>query len=175
MRYLKITTVLISVMTFMLSGCGGGGGGGGGGPTVSTKSATLILSYQKTNVSDEIGGFDISITLPAGASIKVDGSAVPLSTSVFLSGDFKDLVLNPTGIAYNSDVSATQKKLVVSAGNLTNPISMQGGFMTVVCDVPVAYTPNINDVLISPVNPPNIFTAQSGGGGIPVSVSATFN
>ena len=174
MRYLKITTVLISVMTFMLSGCGGGGGGGGGGPTVSTKSATLILSYQKTNVSDEIGGFDISITLPAGASIKVDGSAVPLSTSVFLSGDFKDLVLNPTGIAY-SDVSATQKKLVVIAANFTNPTSMQGGFMTVVCDVPVAYTPNINDVVISPENPPNIFAAQSGGGGIPVSVSATFN
>jgi hypothetical protein len=172
MRFMKFATLLISAVVLFVSGCGGGGGGGG--TASSTKSATIVLSYQKANITDEIGGLDISITLPAGASIKVDGSGAPLASSVFLSGAFAGIVLNPAGISY-SDASATQKKLVVIAGNFTNLTSQQGGFMTVVCDVPVAYTPVVNDLVIEPVNPPDIFTAQSGGGGIPVTVSATFN
>ena len=105
------------------------------------KTATLKFISQSSNPSDTIGGFDLTVTLPVGASIKTDVSGVPLSTSVYLSGQFAGLTFGQFSVLiYDSSSRTLTIKYPTS-----NSYGL-GEFITIVCDVPITYTPNFADV-----------------------------
>lgn len=147
MKFLKsIFFILFSVQTMFIVGCGGGGGGGNSSGGSTTKTATLVFSSY--SASAQIAGFDLTVTLPKNVTITTDSSGAPLSSVVYLSGRFSvyGATLYPAGVTYDA-TSSTSNKLIVSYGGTDSyPV---GEFLTVVCNVPVSYTPDINNVSLT--------------------------
>ena len=106
------------------------------------KTAKLIFSSYSTNPADQLGGFDLTVKLPAGASIKTDAAGVPLSTAVYLSGQFAG-----SAFVLNACIRQQPKVIIDRICKLVNSYDL-GEFLTVICDVPSSYTPNVNDVVI---------------------------
>jgi len=104
----------------------------------ATKQATIVLSSQGT--PSQIGGFELSLTLPAGATVLTDVGGTPLSSEVFLSGQFAAYALLSDQVSF--DV-ATRTLHVAFATSNSIPL---GEFLTVRCNVPLAYTPDVNDL-----------------------------
>jgi hypothetical protein len=103
---------------------------------------TRILKFfsQSTNPADLIGGFDLTVTLPAGSAIPTDTSGVPLSSAVFLSGQLAE------GSSYSPILSydSVLRKLTV---NYASANSYQlGEFITILVTVPNGYVPNPADI-----------------------------
>ena len=167
---------MFAFFALILQGCGGGGGGGGstgsnGG--VTTKTATIIFSSQdSTDPSQTLGGFDLTLdlsALPAGAQILTDSNGVPLTSSVFLSGEFAGSSLNSTGV--NNTYDSSTRVLTINYPS-TQSYSL-GQFLTVIVSVPNTYTPNVADI-----NGHYTTAFYEPGTGNPLSsvtASATFN
>ena len=132
----------------------------------TTKTATLKFTSQSTNSNELIGGFLLTVILPAGSVLSVDSSGVPLTNSVFLSGQFSGISPLPPTPSYCpiTYVSASRTLTV-------NPASAYeyrlGEFTTVRINVPYSYLPNTNDVITT-------FTAWSPSGVQSVTATATF-
>lgn len=157
MRLAAFLTFLIFAQFLVISGCGGGGGDKTNGES-KTKQATIKFYYlNNTSPRTQFGGFDMSITLPDGASIDVDNNGKPLSSVVYLSGIFKTSLNAIVGANYDN-LTLIQKKLTITAGNLSSQADTQGEFLTVICNVPLNYIPNIDDVVFT--NQPS-FTAPA--------------
>jgi hypothetical protein len=143
MKLLTLLSAVIGVQIMIISGCGGGGGSEGsvnGGST--TKTATLVFSSYSTNA--QIAGFDFTVTLPKNVTITTDSSGALSSSVVYLSGQFATApALNAAGVNYDTTSSTSNKLQIVYAGLSGYPV---GEFLTVVCNVPVSYTLNINDI-----------------------------
>ena len=163
MRLIKVFSVLIGILVMLMSGCGGGGGGVGN--TSTSKSATLVFSSQSNTPTDQIGGFNLTVTLPVGVSIKTDASGTPLSSAVFLSGKFAGSTFSSLSVV---SYDATQRILSINYPSTTS--YLLGEFLTIICDVPISYTPNINDVSYTVS-----FFAPITGALLSATAIATFN
>ena len=164
MGLIKYHTVLLVLLLLTISGCGGGGGGGdtdSGSVPPTTKTATLKFFSQSTNPGDKLSGFDLSVTLPAGAFIPTDISGVPLSSVVYLSGNSSGLL--------DASYDSSMRKLTANSGNLSS--YDLGEFITILVTVSDSYVPRVSDITYS-------FTAWGLPAGTPmptVTATATFN
>jgi len=123
----------------VITGCGGGGGETTGTPS-STKTATLKFSSQSTNSGDQIGGFDLNVTLPAGATISTDAAGIPLSSSVYLSGQFAGATTLSPIMSYDNAL----RKLSI---HFASASSFQlGEIITIMVSVPTSYAPSTGDI-----------------------------
>ncbi|MSM38709.1 MAG: hypothetical protein GJT30_03685 [Geobacter sp.] len=161
MQFINRSWIILAIIAFFISGCGGGGGSSTPPPT--TKQATIVLSSQGT--PSQIGGFELSLTLPPGATMLTDVGGTPLSSEVFLSGQFAAYTLLPGTVSY--DV-ATRTLTVAFATSNSVPL---GEFLTVRCTVPIAYTPDPNDLSYT-----TLFFAPITAAELPsVTATVTFN
>lgn len=129
----------------------------------TTKQATILLSSQGT--PSQIGGFELSLTLPTGATVSTDVGGTPLSSAVLLSGQFAAYTLLPDQVSF--DV-ATRTLHVAFAS--ADSISL-GEFLTVKCNVPLTYTPDPNDLTYT-----TLFYEPNNAAELPgVTATATFN
>ena len=164
MKLLTLLSAMIGVQIMIISGCGGGGGSGGsvnGGST--TKTATLVFSSYST--SAQIGGFDLTVTLPKEVTIQTDSSGTPLSSVVYLSGQFAGSVLDYTdGVNYSSSSNIMK---IIYASTSSHAL---GEFLTISCNVPASYTPNLAFINYSAT-----FYSPSGAVLNDVYVKAKFN
>ena len=167
MKFLTLLSAVIGVQIMIISGCGGGGGSGVSGSSVNggstTKTTTLVFSSYST--SAQIGGFDLTVTLPKEVTIKNDSSGAPLSSVVYLSGQFAGSVLDySNGVNYSSASNTLKVSYPSTSGHAV------GEFLTISCDVPASYTPNITFINYSAT-----FYSTSGGVLNDVYAKATFN
>jgi hypothetical protein len=143
MKKISLSSLLIFAFCItMLSACGGGGGGGGSTPPQPT-TAVLTLSTAVTGTipSDTtINGYDVTITLPAGVTVK---STTPPQTDAG--------VVTTTGSAAGSSMTA-----VYSAATGTTPGKVRiliangdryyaGEFSQVNCDIAAGHYPKASD------------------------------
>ena len=127
----------------------------------TTKTATLKFYSQSTNPSELIGGFLLKVILPVGSVLPVDSSGTPLSSAVFLSGQFAGV----TPFKPNTYDRAAMTLTVNHAS--TNEYHL-GEILTVNITVPISYVPNASDITTS-------FGAWSPSGVGPLdTVTATF-
>jgi hypothetical protein len=141
MKSLLSLLMLVGAL-IILPQCGGGGGGNGGGtPT----TAVLTLSTSVTGAipaTTTINGYDVTITLPAGVTVK---STTPPQTD---SG-----VVTATGAGAGSSIAgayapaagATPGKVRIIIAN-ENGLSA-GEFCKVTCDIAAGYNPSSSDFL----------------------------
>lgn len=144
MRFLHYCVFMLSLLFLFIAGCGGGGGGSSTiSPTPTTKTATLKLSTQSSiNTTALIGGFDLKVTLPVVASLQTDASGTPLTSAVFLSGQFAGPNFSPS-TSYNS---ATHQVTVIYGSSNTYSL---GEFITIVMTVPSNYFLNQSDIIVN--------------------------
>ena len=157
MQFYKWFAVSLIIVTQIIAGCGGGGGI----TQPTSKTATLKFYSQSTNISQLISGFLLTVILPVGSVLQVDSSGVPLSSSVYLSGQFAGV----TPFKPNTYDRASRTLTV-------NPASSNeyrlGEILTVIITVPINYVPNQSDITTS-------FGAWSPSGVGPLdAVTATF-
>jgi hypothetical protein len=146
MRYIKFHAVLLALIVQTITGCGGGGGDTG---TVivqpTTKTATLKFFSQSSNPADLIGGFKLTVTLPVGSSIPTDASGVPLSSAVYLSGQFA----GGTSLSPICLYEPALRKLTVTYASASS--YQLGEFITILVTVPSGYVPNPSDINYLPL------------------------
>jgi len=140
MKLVILWSAAASLLIMVISGCGGGGGSATGGS--ATKTATLVFSSYST--SSQIGGFALTVTLPKEVTVKTDSTGAPLSSVVYLSGQFSGS-LPSAGVTYDT-TSGTSNKLTIIDGSSSG---YAGEFLTIRCDVPIGYTPDVNDISYS--------------------------
>lgn len=163
MQFINKSWIILAIIALFISGCGGGGGSSTPPPT--TKQATIVFTSQSTNLSDTLGGFDLSVTLPVGSSITTDASGAPLTSDIYLSGQFAGSTITPVGITYD----ATTRTLSIHYPS-ANSYSL-GEFLTVICNVPLTYTPNTTDLSYTTI----FYEALTGSVLNTVTATATFN
>ena len=124
------------VMGALLSACGGGGGGGTPQPT----TANLILTSVGP-AGTAISSADVTITLPAGVTVKADttgavnaGVAVPSGVSVSAQAPMASYT------PATATAPAKVRVLIINGSNFT-----VGEFLTVHCDVAVGSFPKPTD------------------------------
>jgi len=142
-RLFSWSILIIAFALFLLTACGGGGGGGTllprkPAPTPTTAILTLVASVTGTIPANTIiTGYDITISLPAGVSVK---STTPPETDTG--------VVTATGAAAGSSITA-----VYSAATATMPGKVKiliangsgfsaGEFSKVNCDIAAGYNPD---------------------------------
>lgn len=122
----------------LLTACGGGGGGGGG--TSQPTTATLILSSVGP-VDTAISSADVTITLPAGVTVKTDAAGA-VSDGVAVASGKSVGALNPVASYTPATATAAAKVrvLIIDGSNFT-----VGEFLTVHCDVAAGSFPQPTD------------------------------
>jgi hypothetical protein len=122
-----------------LSACGGGGGGGSSTPPQST-TAVLTLSSAVTGsipAPTVITGYDVTITLPAGVTVK---STTPPQA------DAGVVVGTATGTSYIASYSsATGKVHIIIVSSKGNGFNGTGEFCKVNCDIATGGHPTAAD------------------------------
>ncbi|WP_223922019.1 hypothetical protein [Geobacter sp. AOG2] len=83
----------------------------------------------------------MTVTLPKEVTVKTDSTGAPLSSVIYLSGQFSGS-LPSAGVTYDTESSASNQLIIVDGSSS----GYAGEFLTIRCDVPVSYTPNINDI-----------------------------
>ena len=127
----------------------------------TTKTATLKFYSQSANASELISGFLLTVILPVGSVLQVDSSGTPLSSSVYLSGQFAGV----TPLIPNTYDRAARTLTVNPAS--TNECRL-GEILTVIITVPISYVPSPSDITTS-------FGAWNPSGVGPLdTVTATF-
>ena len=147
MKKISLSSLLIFALALTtLSACGGGGGGGSGSSGSSTppQNTTAVLTLSTTGTIPApavIAGYDVTITLPAGVTVK---STTPPQT------DAGVVVGTATGAAagtYNaaSFDSAMGKVHIVIVSPKGNGFSGAGEFCQVNCIIAPGYYPKAAD------------------------------
>jgi hypothetical protein len=107
MNKIAISSSMIFALTLaLLSACGGGGGGGGGVTLTQSTTAVLTLSTTVTGTipaSTIITGYDVTISLPAGVTVKATPDILNPAKLVTDPGVVTD---NPAGSYITSVYSA---------------------------------------------------------------------
>ncbi len=151
MKIFNAAMLLLSVTT-MLVACGGGGGGGTSTPPVQPTTATIKISTQGTYPSGAlIGGVDVTLSLPAGVTVKATPD--PMNSSV--------LVTN-TGVVITSGVATVNSTTLATYSAATNLVTgtthikivnptgfSTGEFITVNCDIATGNNPKTADFSLS--------------------------
>ena len=137
----------------------------------TTKTATLKFSSQSTNPNELIGGFLLTVELPVGSVLPVDAVGIPLSSAVYLSGEFE---VGPPPLHLPPDYCPITYDIVSRTLEI-NPFSTNeynvGELLTVIINVPISYELKTSDIKTS-------FKAWSPSGAGPletVTVTFTFN
>ena len=137
-----------------------------------TKTVTLVFSSQSTVPNELIGGFSLTVVLPVGSVLPVDTDGVPLSSAVYLSGEFEvdppPPLPPPEFRPITYDI--VSRTLEVNPIPTTNEYNV-GEFLTVIINVPISYELKTSDIMTS-------FKAWSPSGTGPletVTVTFTFN
>ena len=106
---MKKLILLVMAILPMIAGCGGGGGGDNAAPLPT--AATLKLSSQGTMpVGKAVSGIDVTIELPAGATVKTTSGVVD-ATVVVASGLLTTATSSMSPITYTPAAGATKAKL----------------------------------------------------------------
>ncbi|HTP05392.1 MAG TPA: hypothetical protein VMM54_09580 [Nitrospirota bacterium] len=143
MKKISLSSLLIFALALTtLSACGGGGGGGSTPPQSATAVLTLSTAVTGTIPAPAvIAGYDVTIALPAGVTVK---STTPSQT------DAGVVVGSATGAAagtYNaaSFNSATGKVHIVLVSPKGNGFSGAGEFCKVNCIIAAGHHPTAAD------------------------------
>ncbi len=135
----------------ILPHCGGGGGGGGNNTPPQPTTAVLTLSTAVTGTipaTTTINGYDVTITLPAGVTVKASPDSV--NTAILVADP---TMVTATGSASGSQISAvytaaaggmpaTVKVHIVSASGFS-----AGAFCTITCDISAGTNPSASDFI----------------------------
>jgi hypothetical protein len=107
MKKLSLSSVMICALSLtVLAACGGGGGGGGGVTITQPTTAVLTLSTAVTGTipaTTTINGYDVTISLPAGVTVKATPDSINPGKLVTDPGVVTD---NPAGSYIESVYSA---------------------------------------------------------------------
>lgn len=148
MKKLTLSSLpILALALFTLSACGGGGGGGGGttpAPPAQTSPTAAVVKISTTGTLASgalIGGIDMTITLPAGVTVK--STANPPETDagvVAASGVAAGSMIETNYTAATSGTAGTLRILVANA----NGFGM-GEFATVHCNIASGSTPTAGE------------------------------
>jgi hypothetical protein len=153
MKKVSLSSVLIFALALTtLSACGGGGGGGGGSssgssspPPAQPTTAVLTLSTAVKGAIPApavIAGYDVTITLPAGVTVK--STALPPQTdSGVVVGTVNGAAAGTYYVA--SYTPATGKVRIVMVSPKGNGFNGAGEFCKVNCDIAKGYYPTAAD------------------------------
>jgi hypothetical protein len=132
-----------------LTACGGGGGGGGGGAAPQT--ATLKLSTSGTLLQGtSFAGIGVTVTLPAGVTVRTDPSGAVANGVVTVSG-----VAAP-GIVisvYTPASGGSPATLALSMASTATTGFGTGEFVTVTCNRASGISPQFADFALTGFNP----------------------
>ena len=127
---------LIAVFLFSLAGCGGGGGA-----TVALPpKAVLQLSTQGSVAAKGIYGIDVTLQLPAGATLAADANGVPATGSVVASGDAQGGYLLAKYTPATASAAGSVHLVLEKSGGFDG-----GDFAQVNCDIPSGASPKGTD------------------------------
>ena len=150
-RIMTIGLLMAMLGIISLPGCGGSGGGGGStpAPTPATQPTTAVLKIttQGTLASGtQIGGLDVTITLPTGVTVKSVTSPPETDSGVVVTSGVA--ATNSTMLStYAAATSASKGKVHVLLAN-SNGFGT-GEFMTVNCNIASGSTPTASDFSLS--------------------------
>jgi hypothetical protein len=145
-KRLLLNLIILVLALTVLPHCGGGGGGGSTGNSGPT-TAVITLSTTLTDVlpvNTIINGYDVTITLPAGVTVKsTDTSSNPQPVD--------SSVLTATSVAAGSSIAGayspaaggtpgTVKILIVNGSGIS-----AGEFCKVTCNIAAGYHPSASD------------------------------
>jgi len=140
MKKISLSSLLMFALALTtLSACGGGGGGGGSTPPQST-TAVLTLSSAVTGAIPAptvITGYDVTITLPAGVTVK--STTPPQTDASVVVGTINGAV---SGASYSP---ATRKVHIVIVSPNGNGFNAAGEVCKVNCDIAPGYHPTATD------------------------------
>jgi hypothetical protein len=131
-----------------LAACGGGGGGNAAAPQPTT--ATLKLSTSGTlPPGTSLAGIGITVTLPAGVTVRTDAGGAVASGVVTVTG----VAAPGTAISVYTPASGTNPATLVLAMVSTATTGYgTGEFATVTCDLASGASPKASDFLLT-LNP----------------------
>ncbi len=135
--------VIFSLALTVLSACGGGGGGGGSTQPQPT-TAVLTLSSAVTGAipaSAVITGYDVTISLPAGVTVK--STTPPQTDAGVVVGTVNGAAVGTLNAASYLPAAGKVHILIVSPKG--NGFSGAGEFCKVNCDIAAGYHPTAAD------------------------------
>ena len=190
MKKTSLFSMLIFALALItLSACGGGGGGGSSSsgssspPPSQPTTAVLTLSTAVTGTIHApavIAGYDVTITLPAGVTVK--STAIPPQTdSGVVIGTVNGAAAGTYYVA--SYTPATGKVRIVMVSPKGNGFNGAGEFCKVNCDITAGYYPKATDFQQQPtfkasgIDDPNALKPSSVDltGQLAMTVAATIN
>jgi hypothetical protein len=125
-----------------LSACGGGGGGGSSSTPPQPTTAVLTLSTTGTiSAPTVIAGYDVTITLPAGVTVK--STTPPQTDAGVVVGTANGAVAGTSYVASYSP--ATRKVRIVIVSPKGNGFNGAGEFCKVNCDIAAGHYPTATD------------------------------
>ena len=159
MKSKTLNLLALSAMLIVLSNCGGGGSGSNPPPAQPT-TALVKVSLQGTLASGTtIGGVDMSMTLPAGVSVKTQLNSTETASSVVTA----------------SGVAATNSQVISTYTSTTGVVRILlanaegfgvGEVALVNCDISAGYSPATSDFTQSALSATdlngNIITGLTG-------------
>ncbi len=145
-KRLLLNLIILLLSLTVLPNCGGGGGGGSTGPSGPT-TAVLTLSTTLTGVmpvNTMITGYDVTITLPAGVTIKssTTGTTPELIDSAVLTASGVAAGSSIIG-AYAPATGGTPGTVTIAVAN-ANGFST-GEFCTLTGNIAAGYNPSASD------------------------------
>jgi len=144
MKKISLSSLMIFALALTtLSACGGGGGGGGSTPPQSTP-AVLTLSTAVTGAISAptvITGYDVTITLPAGVTVK--STTPPQTDDGVVVGTGTGAVAGTYNAASYSPATGKVHLIIVSPKG--NGFNGAGEFCNVNCNIAAGYHPTAAD------------------------------
>lgn len=128
-KYLLTAVMISTAITIVISGCGGGGGGSPTAPTPQPTTAVLKISTNGTlQTGTKIGGVDVSLSLPAGVTVK--SQANPPDTDSGVAAASGAAASDSTALATYTPSASTVRILLANSSGFGT-----GEFVTVNCDI----------------------------------------
>ncbi len=143
-KRLLVNIMMLVLAVTVLPHCGGGGGGGGdnnsGGPTTVVLTLSTALTGLPSNPNTILTGYDITITLPTGVTVK---STTPPETDNSVLTFTGTAGLSTTSIIghYTPAAGGTPGTVEIYIANGSG-IGTNGALCTVTCDIPAGSNPS---------------------------------
>ncbi len=145
MKTMSLSSLLIFALALTtLSACSGGGGGGGSSTQPQPATAVLTLSTAVTGTLPApavIAGYDVTITLPAGVTVK--STTQPQTDAGVVVGTVNGAVAGTYSVASYSPATGKVRIIVVSPKG--NGFTGAGEFCKVYCDIAAGHYPTATD------------------------------
>jgi hypothetical protein len=139
---MNVMSLVLAAAVALVTGCGGGSGGGSApsGPAASS-TFTLKPSLQGPLASGaSIGSIDLTLSLPAGTTVRADSNGQALDGVVTPSGGAAGSLVVARYTPADSSQRAKLRIVLINARGFTT-----GEFATVQCDLAPGSTPAIGD------------------------------